>query len=42
MLVSDGHSNFNLKPVQVITETVETLREAGVAMKAVFEIDYSS
>jgi nicotinamidase-related amidase len=41
-LVSDGHSNFNPKPAQVIAETVEMLREAGVTLNTAREIEFPS
>jgi nicotinamidase-related amidase len=41
-LVSDGHSNFNPKPTQVIVETVEKLREAGVVLKPTCDIEFQS
>jgi nicotinamidase-related amidase len=41
-LVSDGQSNFNPKPAQVIAETVETLRNAGVTLKPTSEIVFQS
>jgi nicotinamidase-related amidase len=39
-LVSDGHSNFNAKPNQVITETAASLSAAGVNLKSAHEIDF--
>ena len=39
-LVSDGHSNFNQKPAQVIKETHEKLKEIGVSLKTAREIKF--
>jgi nicotinamidase-related amidase len=39
-LVSDGQSNFNAKPEQVITETVASLSAAGVNLKTAREIEF--
>jgi len=41
ILVSDGHSNFNQKPVQVIKETHDMLKEVGVELKTTREIQFS-
>jgi nicotinamidase-related amidase len=41
-LVSDGQSNFNAKPAQVITETVASLSAAGVSMKTTREIEFQA
>ena len=41
-LVSDGHSNFNAKPKQVIDETVTALAAAGVTLKPAHEIEFSA
>jgi len=40
-LVSDGHSNFNQKPTQIIKETHEKLKELGVTLKTAREIQFS-
>jgi nicotinamidase-related amidase len=41
-LVSDGHSNFNQKPTQIIKETHEKLKEVGVVLKATGEIQFAN
>jgi nicotinamidase-related amidase len=41
-LVSDGQSNFNAKPKQVIDETLATLSAAGVMPKSAQEIEFSA
>lgn len=41
-LVTDGQSNFNSKPDQVIAATVEALCQVGVTLKTTREIEFSS
>jgi len=39
-LVSDGHSNFNPKPAQLIAKTATELTDAGVCLKAAQEVEF--